>query len=308
MILSPGQVVERYRVVRVVGQGGMSVVYEVEHTRLGTAHALKVLSRGGPQMEARLLSEGRIQAQLRHPNVVPVTDVLDVGDTLGLVMDLVRGTSLATLMAAERLSLEAIDHLAVQILAGVAAAHGAGVVHRDLTPGNILVEVRDGDVLAKVADFGLVHVLGDPDRPTVAGTLRYMAPEQLLGARVDARADVFALGAVLFELVEGAPAFPGDDPVALVHRVKRGQVAELPAERVVPGRVVRALRDALSRDPSRRPRDAAELAKRWLDGSVPRAPTWSAGQLQRISELLTAQAAEVSRTITLSRPPTSPGR
>jgi len=299
VILTPGTEVERYRVVRVLGQGGMSVVYEVVHTRLGTAHALKVLTRGGPAMEERLLSEGRIQAQLRHPHVVPVTDVIDVGDTLGLVMDLVRGTSLATVLASERLSLEAIDHLALQVLDGVAAAHAAGVVHRDLKPGNVLVEVVGDEVAAKVADFGLVHVLGDPSRPTVAGTLRYMAPEQLLGARVDARADVFALGAILFELISGERAFPGDDPTRLAHRVKRGQVAELPRTRVVPARMEQALRDALSRNPARRPADAAALARRWLDGSVPREPTWPAAQLDRLRALLETQSAEVTRTITV---------
>jgi len=316
VILTPGDTVERYRVVRVLGQGGMSVVYEVVHTRLGTSHALKVLTVGGPAMEQRLLSEGRIQAQLRHPHVVPVTDVIDVGETLGLVMDLVAGTSLAAVLRAERLSLEAIDHLALQILDGVAVAHEAGVVHRDLKPGNILVEVvgepgtPGAAVVAKVADFGLVHVLGDPTRPTVAGTLRYMAPEQLLGARIDARADVFALGAVLFELLSGQRAFPGDDPEALAHRVKRGQVAELPRERVVPGRMVRALRQALSRDPAKRPATAAALARRWLDGSVPAEPVWPAVQLRRIRGLLDTQSAEVTQTVTVSvsPPPTSPAR
>ncbi len=300
-MLPPGAVVERYRVVRVLGQGGAAVVYEVVHARLGTSHALKVLTTRGPDMEARLLSEGRIQAQLRHPNVVPVTDVIDVGGTLGLVMDLVPGGPLSSVVGRETLSLEAIDHLALQMLEGVAAAHAAGVVHRDLKPGNVLLACVGGSITAKVVDFGLVHVLGDPARPTVAGTLRYMAPEQLLGARVDARADVFALGAVRFELLSGQRAFPGDDPEALAQRVKRGQVAERPAERVVPMRMEQALSSALSRDPGRRPADAAELARRWLDGAPRREPVWAPGQLRRIAEGFEQRSDDVTRTLTLSR-------
>lgn len=299
MILPAGAEVERYRVLRVLGQGGAAVVYEVVHTRLGTSHALKVLKRHGAEMEARLLSEGRIQAQLRHPHVVPVTDVIDVGDTLGLVMDLVRGGPLSAVLGRETLSLEAIDHLALQMLEGVAAAHGAGVVHRDLKPGNVLLSCDEVSATVKVADFGLVHVLGDPARPTVAGTLRYMAPEQLLGARVDARADVFALGAVLFELVSGQQAFPGDDP-ELAQRVKRGQVAELSTARILPIRMVRALKSALSRDPAQRPTDAAALARLWLDGAPRREPVWKPGQLRRMAAGFTERAEDVTRTLTMS--------
>ncbi len=122
MILAEGDEVERHRVLRILGQGGTSVVYEVLHTRMGTSHALKVLSSRSSDLETRPLSEGRIQAQLRHPNVVPVTDVIDVGDTLGLVMDLVDGGPLSAMLGREVLSLEAVDHLALQILDGVAAA------------------------------------------------------------------------------------------------------------------------------------------------------------------------------------------
>jgi len=301
VILAEGDEVERYRVLRILGQGGTSVVYEVLHTRLGTSHALKVLSSRSSELETRLLSEGRIQARLRHPNVVPVTDVIDVGDTLGLVMDLVDGGPLSAMLGREVLSLEAVDHLALQILDGVAAAHEAGVVHRDLKPGNVLLEVARGTLTAKVADFGLVHVLDDPGRPTVAGTLRYMAPEQLLGARVDARADVFALGAVLFELLTGRRAFPDEEEAVLLQRVKRGQVAELPSDRVVPIRMERALTSALARDPARRPGDAAALARRWLDGTPRRDPVWAPGQLARIAAGFHERSDEVTRTLTMSR-------
>ena len=303
MILAPGDEVERYRVVRVVGQGGMAVVYEVVHTRLGTCHALKVLRRASPSLEARLLSEGRVQASLRHPQVVPVTDVIDVGETLGLVMDLVRGVSLATLLAQERLGLDAIDGLALDVLSGVGAAHAAGVVHRDLKPSNILVEVDGDRVRAKVADFGLVHVL-DGSRPEIAGTPSYMAPEQVMGARVDTRADVFALGAILYELVAGTRAFPeGARPSG---RMGSGRAPTLPPERVVPLRMKHAVEAALQVDPSARPVDAAALRRLWLDGCRPRHAGWPVEQLARVEALLEEGAADLARTLTL--PPTSPAR
>lgn len=213
MKLGPGARLGRYEVVRFLGEGATAHVWEVRHVVLGTRHALKVLREGSPSH--RMFREGRAQARLDHPNLVPVTDAIDVGDAPALIMPLVDGPPLDALLSAHRLS--RADALAVfaGVVAGVAHAHAHGLVHRDLKPANVLLDASGEVVVPRVSDFGLVKA--DDAYRTAAdvrlGSPAYAAPEQLRDAgAADARADVWSLGVILVELLTGARPLPGAPP------------------------------------------------------------------------------------------------
>jgi serine/threonine-protein kinase len=218
--------VDRYQLLELIGQGSFGGVYRARHVHTGQIVALK-LARGGvdPEAAARILSEGRAAGRLDHPNVVGVLDggVADTGETF-VVMQLLEGYMLEQLLARSGPldTARAID-LGIQMLAGLSAAHARGVIHRDVKPSNVFVtKAANGSELVKVIDFGisklraagtttsgpLPGVTGGPPvftLPGVAlGTPGYMAPEQLGDARsVDARADVYSVGATLYELLSG---------------------------------------------------------------------------------------------------------
>jgi tetratricopeptide (TPR) repeat protein len=267
--LSPGTAIDRYVVEGLLGRGGMASVYRVRHEGLGTVHALKVVHVPSPSVTERLLREGRVQGTLRHPNVAAVTDLVTVRGSPGLVMELVPGPPLEQLLRKIPLSLEEADVLARGILAGASAAHRAGLVHRDLKPGNVLVEVQDGQIIPKIVDFGLAKALvAAPDSPVATragvsmGTPAYMAPEQIDDASaVDERADVFALGAILFELVMGERAFQGDTVPEVYARIRAGEYTAV--ANGVPERMRRAIDGALAVDPRARTRSVEELARQW---------------------------------------------
>ncbi len=208
----------------------MAIVYRVRHEQLGSEHALKVLTVSSKSIRARLLQEGRVQATLRHENIVSVTDVVSIGDAPGLVMELVKGPTLEDLLSHKKLSLAQVDLLAQGILRGVAAAHRQDLIHRDLKPANILLELDHGRIVPKVADFGLAKVLDagggmSQTRSGMAmGTPHYMAPEQIRDAKsVDARTDLFALGAIFYEMISGERAFPGEDMLTIFSAIAEGK-------------------------------------------------------------------------------------
>lgn len=265
-MLQPGDIVGRHRVELVLGEGGAATVYRVRHTVLGTLHALKVLHVVHPDLRARLLEEGRIQARLRHPNIVGVHDVLTVSDCPALLMDFVPGGTLAARLEGPGMPLEpALDRFE-QVVRGVAHAHADGVLHRDLHPGNVLLDDSSGVELALVADFGIARVLDEGahrrTRTGVAmGTPAYMAPEQAAGARdVDARADLFSLGVMLYRLVTGSLPFTDDDAVAALVAAREGRYPD--PRTLTPGLpepVVRAIAGCLAPDPAARLPDCAAL-------------------------------------------------
>ena len=268
--LAVGDVVAGYRVMGRLGAGGMAHVWRVRHESLGTEHALKVLHQTAPEMRARLLDEGRIQARLRHPNLLRVTALVPVSGGTGLVMDLVRGPSLRDLLHSQRMPREQAIALGRGILAGVAYAHSRGLIHRDLKPDNILLEPTDDGLLPRVTDFGLAKALGEAGagrtRAGIAmGTPGYMAPEQFRDvAGVDARADVYALGCLLYEMLCGVRAFAQADPIALYQRSVAMDFAD-PCELTpdLPRAFGALLVQALRPRPAERPADAGVLAERW---------------------------------------------
>ncbi|MCB9669562.1 MAG: serine/threonine protein kinase [Alphaproteobacteria bacterium] len=212
-LLRLGETVEKYVIEGELGQGGMARVYRVRHQTLGTHHALKVLTLASPGVRKRLLLEGRTQARLRHPNIVAVTDVLELPFGTGLILEFINGPTLEDLVLRKReLPFEAIDELAAAgVLEGVAYAHGEGLVHRDLKPANVLCQIVGGRLVPKVADFGLVKSvdgLSNTRSGVAMGTPRYMSPEQIRDAKhVDERTDVFAMGVVLYFLITGRDCF-----------------------------------------------------------------------------------------------------
>ena len=228
--LQPGDIVERYRVESTLGEGGTARVYRVRHTTLETVHALKVLTLDHPNIRARLIDEGKAQAKLSHPHIVPVRDVLDCDGIPALLMDFVPGRSLSAHIQGGLLSHAEVLRLFRGVVEGVDFAHSRGLVHRDLKPGNILIDQSADPAIPKVTDFGLVRVLDVPAGTTrrtgvgiSMGTLGYMAPEQLRDAHsADERTDIFALGATLYAMISGHSPFDGDDALTVMNATHDG--------------------------------------------------------------------------------------
>lgn len=302
MNLTTGMHIDRFVVEATLGRGGMATVVRVRHRALGTTHALKVLHLGHHALRERLIDEGRVQARLAHPNVVAVTDVLDIDGMPGLLMEYVHGPTLEEVLRRYgRLPVWIVERLVPGILNGVAAAHAANVVHRDLKPGNVLLQTQGNRVVPKVADFGLVKLLDDPSGRTASGvamgTPNYMAPEQIRDARaVDPRSDIFAMGAILYELVTGRRAFPEENPLAVIVDIAEGNyepvVARAPE---APEHQVATIQRALQLDPDDRFASCEELWSCWSPSSP---------SLSEVAELpLQWEEPWVSRLATLSPPP-----
>lgn len=278
--LPPGTVVDRYVVEALLGRGGQARVYRVRHRQLDSLHALKLLHASSPGVLERLMLEGRSQASLRHPNIVAVTDVVESDGRPGLVMELIEGPTLAEAIRAEALGIDVVDHLARGVLCAVEEAHDRGILHRDLKPGNVLLEVRGDRVTPKVSDFGLAKALGGEDidsatRTGVAmGTPAYMAPEQIHDAKsVDGRADVFSLGVLLYELITGVRPFRGSNSLEIFNAVVAGRY--IPVEELIPGvprRMTDAIEQALVVDRAVRVPSVAELRTLWVGEEVSRDP------------------------------------
>jgi serine/threonine protein kinase len=222
----------RYRLDRKLASGGMGAVWEAYDERLHRTIALKRLHLQPWLSEAergvgvqRALREARITARLHHPNVVQVYDVVDDPDSPCLVMEYVPSRSLNDIVHdSGPLSPDEAARIGAQVAAGLAAAHAAGVVHRDVKPGNVLIT---GDGTAKVTDFGISHAFDDITLTAtglLVGTPAYLAPEVARGAAPDFASDVYSLGATLYMAMEGRAPFGTDDnPMALLHRVASGQ-------------------------------------------------------------------------------------
>jgi len=229
-VLSEGQILDdTYRLLRVVAQGGMGVVYEATHARLAGRYAIKVLTpqlAESPEGLAQFDREARITSLLQHPNVVQVIDHNTAPDgTEYLVMEYLAGESLSQRLAREgRLSLDIVVDIVSQIAAGLSAAHAHGIVHRDLKPDNVVLVPVEGrqTELAKILDFGVSKRHGSLEvSGLVCGTPQYMAPEQVEGRILDVNAstDQFALAVIAQELLTGRNPFAGDSVAAVFSRV-----------------------------------------------------------------------------------------
>ena len=255
----PELVASRYQIVRWLGGGGMGRVYEAHDTELDERVALKVL-RAGLSEEAieRFRREVRLTRRIQHRNVARMFDIGDHAGDKFLTMELITGAPL-TRELGRSMPWFRLQRLAVQLCDGLAAAHQVGVVHRDLKPDNVLIEEHTDR--AVLTDFGIARSIDDPSVTqvgAVVGTPRYMAPEQLAGGATDARADLFALGVMLYEIACGARPWTGDNAIA----VAVAQATQ-PAPPITTSRVPRAFAELVMRclalDPDQRPASAAEL-------------------------------------------------
>jgi serine/threonine-protein kinase len=275
----------RYRILRELGRGATACVYEAEHEDLGKRVALKVLHpelRANAVSVARFSREGRVAARLDHPHIVNVHDVRLDGDCPHLVMELVDGPSLAAFLVAERrLDVSRAADVLLPVLSAVAYAHAAGVVHRDLKPSNVVVGTRHRMLEPKVTDFGVGKVMGVGDGQGLTldgglvGSVPYMAPEQADNSRtVDERADQYALGVILYELVTGHTPFPEGTTHDVIRAIRAGDHRPAcQAEPEVPRAFSDVLRRAMSLDPADRYPSVAALAREILAFASPR--TWA---------------------------------
>lgn len=260
-----------YEIVALVGRGGMGEVYRARDVRLGRDVALKVIAEEGaadPARRERLEREARALAALNHPNIAGIHGIEEAQwgpafpATTAIVMELVEGETLAERLRRGALPIDEALRLGGQIAEALDEAHQRGIVHRDLKPANIKI-TASGTV--KVLDFGLAKMLADPSHaePTVTnltaaavvlGTAAYMAPEQAQGKPVDTRADIWAFGVVLYEMVTGRRLFPGDS----FHATLAAVLSTGPDFAGVPPAVERLLHACLERDPARRLRNIAD--------------------------------------------------
>ncbi|MFN8589802.1 MAG: serine/threonine-protein kinase, partial [Candidatus Eisenbacteria bacterium] len=279
MPLTPGTRLGPYEIVAPLGAGGMGEVHRARDTRLGRDVAIKALPAAfaqDPERLARFEREAKLLASLNHPNVAGIHGIEDVDGARYLVLEFVDGETLEAALRGGPLPLADVLDVARQVAAGVEAAHEAGVVHRDLKPGNVMLT---GGGVVKVLDFGLAKGGGgqrsassDPRlsaSPTmtyhgteagmILGTAAYMSPEQARGKAVDRRTDIWSFGCVLFEMLTGRRAYDGETVSDMVARIleRDPEWSALPAG--TPPRLVALLRRCLTKDAKLRQRDIGDV-------------------------------------------------
>ncbi len=278
MAIEPGQTLLHYRLVEKIGEGGMGVVWKAEDPRLHRHVALKFVPEGGEEGADKVdrhLREARAASALNHPNICAIYDIGEWEGRRFIVMELLEGRGLDERVRRGPVDVETAVKLAIQVAEALGAAHGKGIVHRDVKPHNIFVT---GDGQAKVLDFGLAKLVADagagpgPEDETrthfdatrpgaVVGTVSYMSPEQALGKPLDARTDVFSLGVVLYEMITGRRAFAGNTSAAVFDAIlNRAPTAPVELNTAVPAELERIVNKALEKDPALRYQTAAGLA------------------------------------------------
>lgn len=267
----PGRILDdRHRLERIIASGGMATVWEATDLDLTRRVAVKILHprlRRTPTLVERFRREARIGARLNHQNIVTVLDAFRDGPTEAFVMEFVRGTSLRHRLDRDGpLPVPFAAAIGLQIAEALHHAHRSGLVHRDVKPGNILA-TPDRRVL--LADFGIASPveLADPIRTaSFVGTPKYLAPEQVAGGIVDGRADLYALGVVLHEIVTGRAPFTGTDDLTLAHARLHHEPPRLRDHRSdAPESLERIVGRLLARDPDDRPVDPDSLREPLLD-------------------------------------------
>ncbi len=278
----PGTILaERYRIVGLLGKGGMGEVYRADDLRLGQPVALKFLSEQlatDRRALERLYREVRIARQVSHPNVCRVYDLGELDGHPFISMEFIRGEELSSLLRRiGRLPADKATEIARQICAGLAAAHNRGVLHRDLKPANVMIDEHGN---ARLTDFGIAALAEDIRSEEIrAGTPSYMSPEQLAGKELTTRSDIYSLGLVLYELFTGKKAFDAPTLTELLHLRNSDTTPTTPSSLVqnidplVEGVILRCI----EKDPDRRPASALQVAAA-LPGGDPLAAALAAGE------------------------------
>ncbi len=321
MSLAPGSRFGAFEITGLIGVGGMGEVYRARDPQLGREVAIKILPerhRLNAEAQRRFEREARLLAALNHPNIATLHRLETVHDAQGLVMELVAGEGLDERIAraprGRGLPLDDTLQIAVQIAAALEAAHEGGVVHRDLKPANIKIR-PDGTV--KVLDFGIAKAFAEDAAghagatitgmaEGVLGTPAYMSPEQAVGGTADRRADIWAFGCVLYEMLGGSRPFEGDTISQVLARVleREPDWSRLPAS--VPARVLAVLHQCLEKDVRKRRRDAGDLRLELEQGAVepplPRAATARSDRARSwvVGSLAAAVVAAISFAYVLS--------
>lgn len=278
---TPGTILaDRYRIIGLLGRGGMGEVYRADDLKLGQPVALKFLP---PKLaedsvrRERFFAEVRITRQLSHPNICRVYDISEVNGKHFLSMEYIDGEDLASLMKRiGHLSNEKTLDIARQLVAGLSVAHERGVLHRDLKPANIML---DGHGRVRITDFGLAIAVGDESQAEeIAGTPAYMAPEQLAGKGATVRSDIYSLGLILYEIYTGKKAFMAKTLVELREQ-KETHTPRAPSEirEGIDPVVERVIQRCMEKDPNSRPTSVAQLAQA-LPGGDPLAAAIAAGE------------------------------
>src|SRR5215471_11784660 len=286
MTLSPGSRLGPYEVISPLGAGGMGEVYKARDTRLERTVAVKVLPErlaSSPEARQRFEREAKTISTLSHPHICALYDVGREGDVEYLVMEYLEGETLADRLLRGPLSLEQTLRWGMEIADALDRAHRQGIVHRDLKPGNVML-TKSG---VKLLDFGLAKLTAPssgvvsglsvlPTTPkgsnltaegTILGTFQYMAPEQLEGKEADTRTDIFALGAVLYEMAAGKKAFFGASQASLISAIMTSEPPALATlQPMTPPALERVVKTCLAKDPEERWQSAADVKRelQWI--------------------------------------------
>ncbi|MDQ3312844.1 MAG: serine/threonine protein kinase, partial [Actinomycetota bacterium] len=275
----------RYELGAPLGAGGMARVVKAHDRVLHRDVAIKMIPRdvaehADPALTARFVAEGRVAAGVTHRNLVAIYDAGDSDGYLYLVTEYVPGTNAAQLLEREGpLPVDRVVDISSQLLDALAAAHAAGIVHRDVKPANVLI---DPEGTVKLADFGIAKRLDDLEAALTShgefvGTPRYVAPEQAAGERATPATDLYATGVLMYELLTGTPPYSGETPLATVLAHRDQPVPDIRAQRPdVPGAVAVVIATAMSKRPDERHASAAAMREALADAADGRAATAAA--------------------------------
>jgi Tol biopolymer transport system component len=332
MALAPGFRLGPYEILSPLGAGGMGEVYKARDTRLERSVAVKVLPpnlSSSPEARQRFEREAKTISQLSHPHICSLYDVGHEGETEYLVMELLEGETLSDRLARGSLPLEQTLRYGQEIADALDKAHRQGIVHRDLKPGNVML-TKSG---VKLLDFGLAKAMapaapqssltalptqqGLTQEGTILGTFQYMAPEQLEGKEADGRTDIFAFGAVLYEMATGKKAFSGTSQASLISSIMKEEPASISTiQPMTPLALDRVVKTCLAKDPEERWQSASDLKRelRWLaEGSQAGAGTAlvarrrPGGRLSRAAIAVALVGLGAGAALLLRPRPTPPG-
>ena len=269
-----GRTLEHYRIESKLGQGGMGVVYRAHDARLNRPVAIKILppeKLPDPTTKQRFVREAKAASALHHPGIVTIHDICSDAGVDFIVMEWIDGKTLAEVIPSKGMRAVQALRYGVQMADALAAAHGAGILHRDLKPSNVMI-THEGRI--KILDFGLAKILESSDASsdattvaaplteerTLVGTTAYMSPEQAEGRKLDARADIFSFGTVLYEMTTGQRPFTGDSSLSVLTRILN-EDPKPPADinASIPPELEKTILRCLRKDPGRRYQTMADL-------------------------------------------------